>query len=160
VFLECWRTNYATVLPPESISGMTRDRAESIWASALAASETTTLLAVDDGDDVLGVVSFRVEEDGSGYIGSLYVSPTTQGGGVGGKLLGEAADRLAAAGTTRVSLWVFEANGPSRRFYERQGFAIDGRRVTLPEWGQPQVSMSRTLAPKDLRADGVDSRPQ
>jgi hypothetical protein len=41
---------------------------------------------------------------------------------------------------------VFEANAPSHAFYLKQGWKPDGRRETLPEWGQPQLGLTKTLA--------------
>ena len=98
-----------------------------------------------DSRAALGFVGFRLEEGGDGYVSSLYVSPRAQGGGVGRLLLAEAEKRLRESGSRTARLWVFEGNAPSRAFYVRQGWRPDGRRETLPEWGQPQVGMIKDL---------------
>jgi ribosomal protein S18 acetylase RimI-like enzyme len=61
-------------------------------------------------------------------------------------LLGEAEKELRESGARTARLWVFEDNAPSRAFYVGQGWRPDGRRETLPEWGQPQLGMAKTLA--------------
>ncbi len=147
VFLDCWKTSYAQVMPAALIDGMTARQALVIWADAVRRPGQTIVVAADDAPPhgVLGLVGYRLTEDGAGYVSSLYVSPRLQGGGVGLLLLSEAEKKLRAAGAETARLWVFEDNAPSRAFYERQGWRPDGRRETLPDWGQPQVGMTKLL---------------
>lgn len=51
------------------------------------------------------------------WLDSLYVAPDVAGAGIGGALL-DVAKQLRPGG---FCLWVFEANTPARRFYERRG---------------------------------------
>ena len=148
VFLDCWRISYAQVMPAPLVQGMTRQKARAMWADALARPGQTILAATADEPPhaVLGFVGFRLQEDGSGYVSSLYVSPHLQKGGVGRLLLSQAEKEMAQAGVRTARLWVFEENEPSRAFYLRQGWMPDGRRETLPEWGQPQLGLTKALA--------------
>lgn len=148
VFLDCWKISYAPVMPAALVDGMTAGQALLIWADAVRRPGQTVVVATDDAPPhaVLGVVGFRLADDGAGYVSSLYVSPRLQGGGVGRLLLSEAEKKLRDAGARSARLWVFEDNAPSRAFYERQGWQPDGRRETLPDWGQPQVGMTKVLA--------------
>jgi ribosomal protein S18 acetylase RimI-like enzyme len=145
LFLECWLVSYADVLPDSLVGSMTPSRAHEIWASALSNPELTILIATPEPGDVHGLVGFRQEPDGSGYVSSLYVSPRSQGRGFGGRLLREAETGLLDAGAAHGRLWVFAANHPSIRFYERHGWALDGRETTLAEWGEPQLGMTKPL---------------
>jgi len=148
VFLDCWQVSYARVMPAALVERMSARRARAVCAGALRRPGQTVVAAADDEPPrtVHGFVGFRLEAGGDGYVGSLYVSPRTQGGGVGRLLLAEAEKRLWKSGARTARLWVFEDNAPSRAFYVRQGWRPDGRRETLPEWGQPQVGMMKALA--------------
>jgi len=148
VFLDCWRISYAQVMPAALVEGMTAQQALVMWADALTRPDQTIIAATEDEPPhaVLGFVGFRLDADAVGYVSSLYVSPNLQGGGVGRLLLGQAEQRLRDSGARTARLWVFEANAPSRAFYARQGWEPDGRRETLPEWGQPQIGLTKTLA--------------
>jgi ribosomal protein S18 acetylase RimI-like enzyme len=147
VFLDCWKISYAQVMPASLVESMTPHRARSLWADALKRPHQTILAATADEppNAVLGFAGFLLQEDGSGYVSSLYVSPYSQGAGVGRLLLNEAERELRDRGARTARLWVFEENAPSRAFYITQGWQLDGRRETLPEWGQPQLGMTRTL---------------
>lgn len=48
--------------------------------------------------------------------------------GYGSRMMDAVLRDIAAAGYTKVMLWVFENNVRARRFYEAQGFTTDGRR--------------------------------
>jgi ribosomal protein S18 acetylase RimI-like enzyme len=147
VFLDCWRISYAEVMPASLVASMTAQKARSLWADALQRPNQTILAATDEPPHaVVGFVGFQLQEDKTGYVSSLYVSPRLQGGGVGRLLLSGAEQELRNAGARSARLWVFEENGPSRAFYARQGWQPDGRRETLPEWGQPQLGLTKTFS--------------
>ena len=48
------------------------------------------------------------------------------GDGSGPALLAASLDALRASGFATASLWVLEDNPRARRFYEREGWAVDG----------------------------------
>lgn len=148
VFLDCWRISYAQVMPASLVRRMTPRRALATCAGALLRPGQTVVAAAADEPPhaVVGFAGFRLEADGAGYVGSLYVSPRFQGGGVGRLLLGEAEKGLRESGARTARLWVFADNAPSRAFYARQGWRPDGRLETRQEWGQPQVGMTKALA--------------
>jgi ribosomal protein S18 acetylase RimI-like enzyme len=147
VFLDCWRISYAQVMPAPLVAGMTSQQARSMWADALKRPGQTILAAIEDEPPhtVLGFVGFQLVAGAAGYVSSLYVSPNIQGGGVGRLLLSEAEKELRDSGARTARLWVFEENGPSRAFYVKQGWKLDGGRETLPEWGVPQLGMAKLL---------------
>ncbi|HTU73808.1 MAG TPA: GNAT family N-acetyltransferase [Trebonia sp.] len=148
VFLDCWKVSYAQVMPIALVQGMTSGQARAMWADALRRPGQTIVVATREEPPhaIVGFVGFLVEQDGAGYVSSLYVSPRLQGGGVGRLLLSEAERQLRDSGARTARLWVFEDNAPSLAFYVRQGWAPDGRRETLPQWGQPQLGLAKQLA--------------
>lgn len=144
VFLDCWRTTYAATMPRELVESMTHERASELWGSALSRGTDTYLAAIDDGQ-IVGFGGWRIISPGVGYVSSLYVSPFVQGAGLGRLLLTSCEDELRRLGAEKAQLWVFEQNEPSQKFYRKLGWMPDGRRETLPEWGQPQIGMSKEL---------------
>lgn len=145
IFLDCWLLSYREVMPAELVDRMTPEAADELWRRSLDGSGTVYLGAEGPDGRLAGFVGFRLTAPGDGYVGSLYVSPHVQGGGFGGRLLAAAERELADRGAVTARLWVFEQNAPSRRFYERAGWAADGSRETLPEWGVPQIGMVKRL---------------
>ncbi|WP_120003105.1 anhydro-N-acetylmuramic acid kinase [Nesterenkonia muleiensis] len=144
VFLSCWHTSYQAVLPRHLVERMDPNQARELWSVGLADTTTETLVAEHDGA-VVGVVRYGTQDRGNGHVRSLYVDPAAQGGGYGRKLLQEATDALRSSGADEISLWVFESNTPSRRFYERQGWIPDGQRSVDPRYGEPQIRLVRSL---------------
>src|ERR1700722_17195401 len=112
VFLDCWRISYAQVMPAPLVASMTLEKARALWAEAVRRPGQTIVIATGNESPhaVLGFVGFRLQEDGAGYVSSLYVSPRLQGGGVGRLLLSGAERELRAAGARAARLWVFEQN--------------------------------------------------
>jgi len=68
-----------------------------------------------EGADVLGVMALDAT-----WLDDLYVHPSAAGQGIGSALL-QLAQALRPDG---FDLWVFEVNGPARRFYERHGLTL------------------------------------
>jgi GNAT superfamily N-acetyltransferase len=98
------------------------------WEQALADPEVEVYLA-EIGDEHVGSVSV-----GHGFLRTLYVLPTHQGGGVGSALHDHALDRLCALGADEAKLWTLEENHGARQFYERRGWHLNGetREVEFP----------------------------
>lgn len=145
VFLACWRRSYARVLPPPLITAMTEQRARELWTPLVPARSGGALVATSDGV-VVGITRWTLGEPGSaGSIGSLYVHPDTQGGGVGAGLLERAVVDIAASGAERVTLWVFEPNDAARGFYALHGFHPDGTTRVEVEFGVPELRLVRRL---------------
>ena len=58
----------------------------------------------------------------------IYTLPAAYGSGLGQTLMARAVDDARAMGRNRLLLGVYGGNDRARRFYERQGFAVAGRR--------------------------------
>ena len=67
-----------------------------------------------------------------GWLDGLYVRPEWWGTGVAGELHDRAVAALRAGGVETARLWVLEANGRARRFYERRGWYLDGDTRVVP----------------------------
>jgi GNAT superfamily N-acetyltransferase len=93
---------------------MDRDDETTAWTETLARTDRVVWVAEAEGR-VVGYASLRDDE-----LRTLYVDPVAQGAGLGTRLLAEAE----AAGARQ--LYVFDANGHGRRFYESRGWRDDG----------------------------------
>lgn len=87
----------------------------------------------DDGI-VKGMMSWGRSEEPQGRreLCELYIDPCFQREGVGAGLIADFVAHAAADGMTTATLWVLEENPQARRFYEKMGFAFDGRRKQFP----------------------------
>jgi ribosomal protein S18 acetylase RimI-like enzyme len=143
-----WRHAYADIVAPEDM----RDPSETEprWREWLVAAEPSGLVFDLDGNVTGFAFAGRTRDGGDeGELYAIYVEPSAQGAGVGTALLAAAVEALVARGFERAHLWVFEANGLARAFYERHGWrADDDRRERLA--GVPELRYRRELPPTAL----------
>ncbi len=78
-------------------------------------------LVACDGDEIIGTI-IGAYDGRRGYIYHLGVLPRYQRHGVGRRLVGEVAKRLAALGCPKLNLSVADDNASAIRFYESLGF--------------------------------------
>ncbi|MEI5676048.1 MULTISPECIES: GNAT family N-acetyltransferase [unclassified Nocardioides] len=123
--LDVWDDAYTGLMP----QGILDDRREKVaerverWRDILTTSGNPTYLAVGP-DGLVGFASAGPGRDNDVDLDlelmALYVRATHWGTGVGYALLQEAIGDRAAY------LWVLGGNDRALRFYERQGFRLDG----------------------------------
>jgi ribosomal protein S18 acetylase RimI-like enzyme len=129
--LASWRTAYRGIVPEEYLRNVTLENRQARWTRALSEPDsryTDTLVAID-GDEVVGVCSFGPQQDGAastGEIHSLHIQPERRRAGLGTLLLNNVVHRLAERGFVSAVLWVLEANGGARQFYEALGWLPTG----------------------------------
>jgi GNAT superfamily N-acetyltransferase len=144
-----WTEAYGALLPGEFWSAAREQRLVESWVARAEAPEagSTTLIALREGDVVgfatagaarvnpTAIVTVRELE-----LWSLYLLASEYGSGLADQLLDG-----VLPGSAPAELWVFEANGRARRFYERRGFVPDGgRHVFGAEFGgQAEIRMVR-----------------
>jgi GNAT superfamily N-acetyltransferase len=151
--VECWRTDYAGVIPDDVLAELTSEEAagrwQERWAEAIAKPPTSrhhVLIATATEPSPAGGRPERVvagfasagpagDEDRwpatDAELYELHVAPGRTGQGHGGRLLNAVADTLAEDRFTRVSSWVLEADAALRQFLESAGWAADGARSQL-----------------------------
>ena len=96
------------------------------WRAALGTAEVCVLVAECDGLPV-GVVEVAPER-----LDGLFVLPCAWGSWVADRLHDAAVQRLRGWGCGWCRLSVLEQNQRARRFYERRGWRLDGRRTRTP----------------------------
>jgi len=75
----------------------------------------------------------------------LYVEPLFKGQGVGTQMVAFCEQCARERGFTEIILWVFKDNAKSRRFYEKMGYAPDGKEETIARFNAVQVRYCKKL---------------
>jgi diamine N-acetyltransferase len=123
-------------------AGPVRER----WRAALGRAEGGVLVAEREGLPV-GVVQIAPER-----LDGLFVLPCAWGSGVADRLHDAAVQRLRGWDCGRCRLSVLEENHRARRFYERRGWRLDGRRTRTPFPPHPPMvgyTLTLSTAPTD-----------
>lgn len=129
--LDVWEEAYAGLMPASVFTARRerRDARVESWRGIIAAGSSDNLLAWS-GERLVGFSSTGSGRDPDPGLPplelmGLYVRSSVYGQGVGFALL------TAAIGDADAYLWVLDGNARAIRFYERQGFRLDG--ATKPE---------------------------
>jgi ribosomal protein S18 acetylase RimI-like enzyme len=144
---EIWPEAYGGILAPERIPGMLAEiyglgtlradideRGHRYWLAAVRGSDAGFVSAYSEGARV--------------WIKKLYVRHERRGLGVGTRMMAAAVS--AFPGACSIGLNVNEANAPAIRFYEAQGFRVEGRvPVRMGPYDFTDLVMSRPLVPAD-----------
>jgi GNAT superfamily N-acetyltransferase len=123
-----WVTTYGAILPPEFWATATLERRTSTWERWLANGAAPVVAEIDGEVVGIAMAGDAVEQDHilpvrGRQLYLLYVLAAYHGTGVGQALL----DAVVPPGTG-AQLWVAEDNPRARRFYERNGFVMEGAR--------------------------------
>jgi GNAT superfamily N-acetyltransferase len=126
VHTRTWQAAYEHVFGEERLAGIDPARRRAAAERAIAAGGVW--VAEEEGR-IVGFVSIgdARDEDADGELFAIYVLPAAWGSGAGAGLMGAARDALRERYATSI-LWVLEDNPRARRFYEREGWALDGAR--------------------------------
>jgi ribosomal protein S18 acetylase RimI-like enzyme len=86
-----------------------------------------SLVGVEIGGELVGVVELLAGYPGptEWYIGLLLLRPDRRGAGAGTAVWEHLRQRMTQGGATTVRLIVQQQNPRARRFWERQGFAVE-----------------------------------
>jgi L-amino acid N-acyltransferase YncA len=146
-----WLTTYRGLVPDSVLDALSVERRTTFWRDTIMTETTSETSArtwvVEEGGQVRGFASTGEVRDqpdglrGAGEVFAIYLAPEARGRGLGRALFGHVVDDLRGRGFDPVVVWVFEANGDTRRFYEAAGFELDGARqpVDFGEASLPEI---------------------
>jgi len=128
IHVRTWQAAYEHVFGAERLAGMSAARRTEQWRRWLAEGVDVWVYEEEDGS-VVGFVWIggSREAEREGELFAIYVLPESWGSAAGRELMAVARDALRAAYPTSI-LWVLEDNPRARRFYEREGWELDGGR--------------------------------
>jgi GNAT superfamily N-acetyltransferase len=121
VHVRTWQVAYAEVFGAERLAGIDVARRTANWERVLRDGEAV-FVAADAGR----VVAFVAVGECELY--AIYALPEVWGSGAGAELMRAAIEELRSGGCADAVLWVLEVNPRARRFYEREGWELDGGR--------------------------------
>ena len=118
-------------MPPETIAAATGPGGADRQRAFLAEDPARRALLAEDGGEAVGMAVHgpdrRAGGDAELYV--IYVLPGHWSRGVGRLLMDRVIEDVHARGHARLALWVLEGNTRARRFYERYGFAVAGKKT-------------------------------
>jgi GNAT superfamily N-acetyltransferase len=138
VHVHGWQWGYRGLLPDSFLNGLSAERRAEQWRSwLLEPGRTRTRVAVTEQGAFAGFAASGPSRDpvadaDVGEVYAIYLEEPFAGTGVGAGLLRSALDWLEEEGYARATLWVLEGNTRARRFYEREGWALDGTAKSEP----------------------------
>jgi ribosomal protein S18 acetylase RimI-like enzyme len=146
VHVQAWREAYGELLPEHFYDDAARASRQMMWSGRLSeqADRDRVRVARRQGR----IVGFVVRGPATEHVGNppvrdeqlyaLYVVSTAYGHGAGQALLDQ------ALGERPAQLWVAKNNGRARRFYEKNGFTVDGTEQADPDLdGLVEIRMVR-----------------
>jgi GNAT superfamily N-acetyltransferase len=128
VHVRTWQAAYAHVFGEERLAGMDVAARTERWRRWLTGGERA-FVAEEDGAVVgFSWVGPSRDPDADGELYAIYAVPEAWGTAAGTELMRAAVGELREGGYAEAVLWVLEDNPRARRFYEREGWALDGAR--------------------------------
>lgn len=134
VHVATWRAAYAGIVPHEFLASLSIEQRSRFWRERIEnpAPSGCLFVATTPQEGVVGFASGGPERTQdpkyTGEVYAIYILPSHQGIGLGGRLFRAAAQALADSQLHSLLVWVLEAN-PCRRFYEFLGGQQVRRRV-------------------------------
>ena len=129
VHVRTWQQAYEHAFGADRLASLDVAARERQWERWLAAGES--VFVAEDGDRVCAFawVGPNREAEAEGELYAIYALPDAWGSGAGPAVHAAAVEALREAGFRTAVLWVLEDNPRARRFYEREGWVVDGRRT-------------------------------
>jgi GNAT superfamily N-acetyltransferase/REP element-mobilizing transposase RayT len=128
IYALSWKTAYKNIVPQQYLDELPENR----WSDVLRNSSYDNFVMIKDGEYIgtSGVCPAKDEEmSGWGEIMSIYLLPEYFGKGYGKPLLDNSISALLNMGYDKIYLWVLEKNTMARRFYEKNGFSLSGKKL-------------------------------
>ena len=129
VHVRTWQAAYRHAFPAEVLDGLSIDERELGWLEGL--EEGMDIWVADDGEAIVGFAAAgpsRTEEE-SVELYAIYVLPEHWGSGAARELMAAAIGSFVEGQYATAMLWVLADNPRARRFYEREGWHVEGTRT-------------------------------
>jgi ribosomal protein S18 acetylase RimI-like enzyme len=130
---------FAGHVPAEAFDRRSLPERRDWWAGEIAAlAPRGEVLVAEAGGRIVGFVRVGPTRDGdedaetTGELMTIFVAPDLVGRGIGRALIDAARTALRAAGFTAATLWLAVGNERARRFYEADGWRLDGGKKLEP----------------------------
>jgi GNAT superfamily N-acetyltransferase len=140
-----WQSAYRGLIAQAYLDGLTHEVFANRYTFGRVGLRMPSTLVAVDGAAIRGLVTAglcrEMDFPNFGELMAIYVDPAHVRTGVGRLLMTAARERLRLVGVAGALLWVLDGNVRARRFYERDGWEVDGacRTVTFGPSAVKQV---------------------
>ena len=126
VHARTWQAAYEHVFGAERLAQHRPDAA--LWTRILSNESVDARVAEDGEGRIVAFVSVGPsrDDDAEGELYAIYALPEAWGTGTGHALMQAGVEAMRSAGYCDAILYVLDDNTRARRFYEREGWALDG----------------------------------
>ncbi|HMO11331.1 MAG TPA: GNAT family N-acetyltransferase [Actinotalea sp.] len=153
--VRAWQTAYRGLMPADYLAGLDVAQRADAWRAVIAEGPDGygVLVAVLDGRVVGFAASGPARDQDAPDLGELYainLHPDAYARGAAPELLRAVERELARHGHGEAVLWVVPGNARARRFYEREGWAVDDATRPIEIAGRftvEEMRYRRVLAP-------------
>jgi len=125
-----WRASYATLWPAEALASLDVVAIEASWREALTNPPTAKhrLFTACAGPVVVGFAALApaADDEGTGEVVALEVSPARRSDGHGSRLLAACADVLRQTSAAAIRTWLVNGDEGRARFLQGAGMAPTG----------------------------------
>lgn len=125
-----WRASYAELWPAQALQSLDVPTIETSWRAALADPPTAKhrLFTACAGPVVVGFAALApvADEEGTGEVVALEVTPARRGEGHGSRLLAACADVLRQTNAAAIRTWAVTGDETRGRFLSSAGLAPTG----------------------------------
>lgn len=143
---ESWRNSYRGMLRDHFLDQEVVADRRAVWAQRLGAPVAGQwVLVAEEGQTIVGFICLFAHADTQHgvLLDNLHIRAAHQGRGLGQALMRHAARWVqATVPGSGLYLWVFAANQPARKFYERLGGQVAGEKLET-EFGEQPVAAVR-----------------
>jgi RimJ/RimL family protein N-acetyltransferase len=148
VHVRTWQAAYTHIFGAERLAELDAERRRRVWKRALEESPDEPVLLAEQEGCVVAFASVGPsrEDPDEGELYAIYALPPAWGGGAGTELMRESLAALRELGYRTATLWVLEDNPRARRFYEREGWMLDGTRREGEHLGVATVEVRYRIA--------------
>lgn len=147
VLWETWMDTYAPFIPVQELKNYFDEHYNLKAIAELALHPDIEGYVAEDKEEVTGYMLLKYsEETGMFSVASLYILPTKQGGGLGGRMLALAEQRAKEEGHATLWLGVMTQNTRAIDWYAARGFAVARQEpFSMGNVSVPHYIMSKTI---------------
>lgn len=126
IYIDTWKSTYQGLVPNTFLDTLSYQEAEIKWMRFLQDITRGSFIyvACNECAEVVGFAAARVnqqEDPFEGELYALYLSPATQGLGIGKRLISEVATHFLSEQMSSMMVCVMKKNQSGRGFYKRLG---------------------------------------
>ena len=147
--ISCWRSAYKGIVPDEVFDNMSAEIEQRVERCKKALNDPDYEFYYAEYENrmvgrlIIGKSRDQDKPD-AGEIQAIYLIEEFWDKGYGKEMLNFAFEQLKNMGFNEIILWVLEENKRGRRFYERNGFVLDGAKKEM-EFGKTLVCLRYVL---------------